>query len=432
MQPSPYRPGELADSLPGRERLLLQADERLSRMCDLGRLVGRAQVFTAARGFGKTSLLRAIQRRAEARGAVTAWVTAGEEHGLVPALGDAVREATRDWREVGRLLPAIEQAKISFNLGVTSAEATLRRPDTAGQSGARALEALVREVVAAGKGDNRRAVVLFVDEIQAADHAGLRTLAYAWQHLQAEGLDVPAGIFAAGLPDSAQVIIEAVSSSERFAYLDLDPLTPTAVVQALTDTARPLGVSWEPGGLEAAVEAAVGYPFTVQLIGDHAWQLADYPDAGGTITEAHASQACELALEEMTQLVEGRYSKATPAEREFMMAMAQLGDGPVRRGDVVTALSVTSTQVSKQRDSLLKQGLIRATAYGSVEFTIPGMAAYLRRRSEAGPRPQRWGFTRPGPEELGRARRDSDASALGDRPSPGPGRGGGQDLGNER
>jgi hypothetical protein len=66
----------------------MQADERLSVMCDLNRLVGRIQVYTAPRGYGKTSLLREIQRRAEARAAVTVWVTAGEEHGLVGALAD--------------------------------------------------------------------------------------------------------------------------------------------------------------------------------------------------------------------------------------------------------------------------------------------------------------------------------------------------------
>lgn len=60
-----------------------------------------------------------------------------------------------------------------------------------------------------------------------------------------------------------------------------------------------------------------------------------------------------------------------------MTALAQLGDGPVRRSDIVAALGLTSTQVSKQRDSLLKQGLIRSLDYGFPEFTIPGMTSYL-------------------------------------------------------
>lgn len=37
-------------------------------------------------------------------------------------------------------------------------------------------------------------LVILIDETQSADPAGLRTLVYAWQHLQAEGTDVPAAI----------------------------------------------------------------------------------------------------------------------------------------------------------------------------------------------------------------------------------------------
>lgn len=401
----------------------MDAGERLSLMCDLGRLAGRAQVFVGARGFGKTSLLREIQRRAQTRGAVTAWVTAGEDEGLIPALGAAVRDATRDWRDAARLLPALEQMTVSVNLGVASAEAQLRPSHgSADRAGARAVEATVRAVVKNRDRADRKALVLFVDEIQAADHAGLRTLAYAWQHLQAEGADVPAGIFAAGLPDSPQAIVEAVSSSERFAYLDLGPLGASAVVEALAGAARALGVEWQPGALEATVTITGGYPFTVQLIGDYAWKAAGYPDQGGVITEAHAVGACEQAQQEMARLIEGRYSRATPAEQQFMSAMAKVGDGPVRRADIVGVLGVSSSHVSNQRDSLLKDGLIRSAAYGSVEFTIPGMAAYLRQRSDRGPRVRGWEFTRSGSDVISRARPDRNTAERTDRPSPGPAR----------
>lgn len=296
-------------------------------MCDLGQLVGRTQVFTAARGFGKTSLLREIERRAQARGAVSAWVTAGEEQGLIPAVVDSFREATSSWRDSSRLLPVLEQARVVVNLGVASAEATVRpRPVSDSPSGARALEQLLREVVTTGRGHGTRAAAVFVDEVQAADRGGLRILAYALQHLQAEGLDVPVGVFAAGLPDSADVIIEAVSSAERFAYDDLGPLSGNAVVRALVDPARALGVMWEPAALQAAVSACAGYPFTVQLVADHAWQVAGHPVSGSTITAAHAEQACGLAMREMAQLIEGRFNRSSSAERLFMTAMASLGD----------------------------------------------------------------------------------------------------------
>lgn len=83
MQPSPYTPGEVARAVPGRAIQLAQMDERLSYMVDLQRLVGRVRVDVAARGIGKTSLLREVQRRADARGALTVWMTAGEQRGLI-------------------------------------------------------------------------------------------------------------------------------------------------------------------------------------------------------------------------------------------------------------------------------------------------------------------------------------------------------------
>ena len=58
MQPSPYTPGEIARAVPGRAHQLAELDERLSVLVDLRRLVGRIRVDHAARGFGKTSLLR--------------------------------------------------------------------------------------------------------------------------------------------------------------------------------------------------------------------------------------------------------------------------------------------------------------------------------------------------------------------------------------
>lgn len=94
MQPSPYTPGEVARAVPGRAIQLAEIDERLSVLADLGRLVGRIRVDHAPRGFGKTSLLREYQRRAEARGLLSVWVTAGEEAGLVAQICTALASAT--------------------------------------------------------------------------------------------------------------------------------------------------------------------------------------------------------------------------------------------------------------------------------------------------------------------------------------------------
>ena len=113
--------------------------------------------------------------------------------------------------------------------------------------------------------------MLFVDEIQSADPAGLRTLAYAWQHLQSEGQDVPAAVFAAGLPNAPEVIASVVTFSERFAYRPLQRLDDDATMVALAGPSRALGVWWDDEALAAALTEVQGYPYSVQLLGDAVW-----------------------------------------------------------------------------------------------------------------------------------------------------------------
>src|SRR5439155_23042192 len=128
---------------------------------------------------------------------------------------------------------------------------------------------------------------------QAADPHGMRTLGYAWQHLQSEGQDVPAAVFAAGLPNSPEAIGSVVTFSERFAYRRLERLDDDATMIALAAPARELGVAWELAALDAAVAIAQGYPYSVQLVGDATWALAGYPDAGATLTADHVQRALE-------------------------------------------------------------------------------------------------------------------------------------------
>ncbi|ETZ63738.1 putative ATP-binding domain protein [Mycobacteroides abscessus MAB_110811_2726] len=98
MQPSPYTPGQVAREVVGRAEQLAEIGERLMYMTELGRLIGRIRVDTGPRGVGKTSLLREVQRAAEARGVVTVWVTAGGEEPLTAAIATQIRARTAGGR----------------------------------------------------------------------------------------------------------------------------------------------------------------------------------------------------------------------------------------------------------------------------------------------------------------------------------------------
>ncbi|MCS5717871.1 ATP-binding protein [Herbiconiux sp. CPCC 205763] len=378
MQPSPYTPGDLAREVPGRAIQLAEFEERLSYLVDLKRLVGRIRVDNGPRGYGKTSLLRQYQTRAEARGAITVWVTAGEEVGLIAQLADAISRVTASWRSDtrSRLRQSLQVLTLSVGIpGVARIDAAIHPPVTSTPSGAREFEDVVRMVAAA---DEASALVILIDEIQAADASGLRTLAYAWQHLQAEGIDVPAAVFAAGLPNSPDVIASAVTFSERIAYRPLHPLSTEAGEIAILEPSLRLGVQWNRKALASALEVAAGYPYTLQLIADGAWLAAERPDPGATITEDHVRIGRAEMQADLEALFRGRWANATAQEQQLMSAMAHIGDGPVRRADIARRMGVTAESLGVPRARLIDKGFIQAATRGSLEFTIPGFAVFLR------------------------------------------------------
>lgn len=385
MQPSPYTPGEVARDLPGRAVQLAQMDERLSYMIDLHRLVGRVRVDVAARGIGKTSMLREAQRRARARGALTIWVTAGEQLGLTAAIAREIERTAHDWKDAarGRLPDLLERLTVSLGVpGVARMEATFSHSQPRPTEGVREFEDAIRATVSGAQQEGHPGVVIFIDEIQSADDEGLRTLAYGWQHLQAEGSDLPAAVFAAGLPNSPEVIADVVTFSERFAYRPLERLSAQAVQIALGAPARALGVAWDHDALDHAVRIAQGYPYTLQLLGDATWAAAGFPDAGARITDEHVRHGERAIQSDLGALFRARWEKATAAEQRFMQAMAGLGDGPMRRSHIATAVDATSDELSVPRARLIDKGLIEVAGRGELDFTIPGFAEYVRLRTD--------------------------------------------------
>lgn len=388
MQPSPYTPGEIARAVPGRGELIEEFNERLSLMVDVQRLIGRIHVAFGERGIGKTSLLRAYQRLAEERDALCIWVTAGETGGLVAQIIEGIREATGSWpQDAARSVRKhLDELTVTVGIpGVASVSAKSTQDPPVDAVGARALEKLIR---ATSQDRGRvKALILFIDEVQSADAEGIRTLAYAWQHLQAEASDIPAAVYAAGLPNAPEQIADAVTFSERFAYRPIEMLTVGAQVAALRDPAAELGVTWEPEALELAAELAAGYPYAVQLYGDAAWVAAGRPDAASTIAERDVKAARTSVDRDLRNLFAARWANTTPNQRRFLIATAwlQQNDHSVDRADLADVLDVSSRSLSSVRARLIAKGLIHSEGHGRVTIPVPGFAGYIR-ELEADPR----------------------------------------------
>ena len=172
------------------------------------------------------------------------------------------------------------------------------------------------------------------------------------------------------------VLSSSKSYSERlFRYVRIDRLDRPSADVALTAPAGREGVEFTKDALDALYEAADGYPYFVQAYGKVTWDAAPAsPITADDVKVAAPEAEAELAV----GFFGSRYERATPAERDYMRAMAVLGDGPIATGDVADALERKPSSLSPARDSLIKKGLVYSAERGSIAFTVPHFGHFLR------------------------------------------------------
>lgn len=377
-QPSPYTPGALAQALPGRDPQMLAILERLAFLGYKRSLVGRIRVFMGPRGVGKTSLLRLAQREAERQRFATVWVTTGDERPLAAALADEFTRLSRNWKSstATALKAALKTLKVSV-AGVSMGVGTVE-DESAPIGTGRALQDAIASSVRGVLDHDASGLIIFIDEVQSADAVGLKALAYAWQHLQAQPEGIPAIVIAAGLSHSQDVIAKAVSFGERFEYIPLTNLDPESARHALRGPAHEAGVEWAADALDAVLTQTQGYPYFIQEFGDKMWSAAGYPAPGGTLTLAHYREALAAFEQSRDQMFRSRWVQTTPGEAKMLVAMAEVGDTAVQRKDIAARMDVGTTAISMVRRSLMDKGLIEPSGHGKLRFTAPGFGAFIR------------------------------------------------------
>lgn len=391
MLPSPYTPGQTPSVLVGRDEQLERARNDLSLMATYGRFLGRVQVDIGSRGVGKTSLLKAVRDAAAEAGALVVWVTARGDESLVAALTHGVlRGLSTIGVDAGPRTPLRERLQgLSLEVGALGASAGVEldvgpgpRPRTG--AAATAFAELVATAALAARERGSAGLALLVDELQAAPREDLRTLAYAWQELQASTPEPPAGVFAVGLPNAPDVLTAAVTFSERFAFRTLQRLAPADAAEVLEGPAREQGVAWDPALVAEVVGIADGYPYFLQLYADALWRVAR-PVAADVLSLAALDQARALVADELDTMFRARWSKASPGERRVLVALAGLTDAretPVRRAAIAEQMGVSSNDLSVPRRSLLDKGLLEQGERGTLRFTVPGFAAFVRSEAD--------------------------------------------------
>jgi hypothetical protein len=219
-------------------------------------------------------------------------------------------------------------------------------------------------------------VVFLVDEMQFLGRVEMEAIAAAMHRMSQ--LKLPIAVVGTGLPQLPGLMVEAKSYAERlFSYPQVGPLSEQAAREALLRPAEEEGVEFGAGALAQIVEISGGYPTFIQAYGKEAWNMAPGPTISSDDVEASAPIVQTKLDEEFFHV---RFEKATPRERVYMAAMAELGDGPYRSSDVAERMASRPSTASSLRDALIKKGLIFSPDHGEVDFTVPHFSPFMRRR----------------------------------------------------
>lgn len=383
---NPFRPGagRRPPVLAGRERLLEGFDVVIRRIEQTGE-GDRSWVINGLRGVGKTVLLNELLSQANQRKWIVAKVEASSgsplRNVLAAELAKAMRTATGRHPQGGALKRALGVFKaFSLQLGLTGVNVgvevePLKGIADSGRLG-EDLTALF-EVLGLASQEFNIGTLLLIDELQEASREDLAAINMAVHEIGQAGVPLPVVLVGAGLPSLPAQLADAGSYAERlYAYQPVGLLADEPVETALTEPCRVQGASWDDDALAAALELAQGYPYFVQAIGKHVWDLAPGPQ----IHLEDVAEGGRLARDEIDAgLYRSRWERATVAQRRMLRGMAELGgEGSVEIGELAVHLGKSRTSdLSVARGELIKKGLVYAPERGLVAFTVPGMAEFV-------------------------------------------------------
>ncbi len=389
---NPYAPGagQRPPELAGRDRELEQFAVTLERVA-AGR-PERSMVLSGLRGVGKTVLLNALRGQAVTRAWGTGKVEARPDRGIrIPvaqAVHAAVREVShrhRDPDQVDRVAGVLK----SFALRTQQSDRKAMRwspPVDAvairGRADSGDLELDLIELfgdVAALAGDLGVGIALFIDEMQDIATDELAALCGACHEISQQA--APLLVVGAGLPHLPVALAASKSYAERlFRYVSVDRLPRDMAERAWRVPASSEDATFADDAIEELYALTDGYPYFVQAYGKVTWDAA----VGSPITRSDVREAAPEAEAELAVGFFGaRFDRATPAERDYMSAMAELGvagDDPVATAEIARHLDRKPQSLSPARDGLIKKGLVFSAERGSVAFTVPHFGQFLRSR----------------------------------------------------
>ncbi|HVS11442.1 MAG TPA: ATP-binding protein [Planctomycetota bacterium] len=382
---NPYSPGagtpppELAgrDELQERVRIAL---ERIRR----GK-PSKSVLIVGLRGVGKTVLLDQFARDAEGAGLHTMRVEAPEGRSLPGMLAPELRKALirlstvekardlarRALRGLAGFVSALKAHYEDIQVGLDfKPEPGLADAGDLEHDLQSLLEAAGAAAQAAGT-----ALVLFIDELQYVPEDELAALITSLHRVGQRQL--PVVLVGAGLPQLRGRTGRAKSYAERlFDFPEVGSLPAEDARAALAKPARAEGVEFQPEALNRIVQETRGYPYFLQEWGKHVWDVAQSSPI--TLRDVETASAAAVAsLDESFFRV--RFDRLTPSEKRYLRAMAELGPGPHRSGDIADELERKVTSLGPVRSQMIEKGMVWSPSHGDTAFTVPLFDEFMLR-----------------------------------------------------
>jgi hypothetical protein len=385
LRENPFAPGAGVSppELAGRDALIEQAATALARI-----RAGRSDqslLLVGLRGVGKTVLLDRLLRDAEARGILGLRLEVPEDRSLPSLLAPYLRailirldRKNAASGAVTRALRALAGFVSAFKLKYQDIEVSVGVPAEAGLADSGDLEADLTDLLAAvGEAARQEgtALVLFVDELHHVAEIQLAALLSALHRCAQQQL--PITLVGAGLPQLVGNLGRAKHYAERlFSFPEIGRLEPAAGALALTAPAVRLGVKFTQDALAEVLNQTEGYPYFLQEWGKHVWIVAERSPI--RLDDVHV--ATRRALAELdASFFRVRFDRLTPGEKRYLRAMAELGPGPHRSGDIAQAMDRTVQAFGPVRSSLITKGMLYSPHYGATAFTVPLFDGFMKR-----------------------------------------------------
>jgi GTPase SAR1 family protein len=382
---NPYQPGAGTPppELAGRDDLLHQMRVAMERL-KIGRH-DKSILIVGLRGVGKTVLLDRIRTDAESLGLKTMRLEAPEGRSLPAVLAPQLKMTLLDLSNIERAKKYAERALKALKgfisgLKVKHSDIEVRldissEPGLADNGDLEHDLAALLEVAGVAAREASTGIIILIDELQYVEEDQLASLITALH--RTSQLQLPVMLVGAGLPQLRGRMGRAKSYAERmFDFPEIGPLSKAAATQALKVPAKNECVDFTNDAINSILDVTKCYPYFLQEWGKHVWNIAP----ASPIQKTDVSKASELVTAKLDEsFFRVRFDRLTPAEKRYLRAMAELGPGPHRSGDIANVLRRNVQSLGPVRSKLITKGMIWSQTHGDTAFTVPLFHEFMLR-----------------------------------------------------